>query len=106
MKKLWMDEAGAVVSAELILILTILVCGIIVGFTTLRDTIVTELADVSNAIGSLNQSYSFGGVIGHHAQCSGSLWADAADDCDETCGQQGPVSACITLCSNANHEGS
>lgn len=105
MKSLWMDESGAVVSAELIIILTILVCGTVVGFTTLRDALVTELGDVANAIGSLNQSYSFGGVAGHHAACNGSLWNDAPDTCDEVCGQTGCAPACLTICTDPAHEG-
>jgi hypothetical protein len=105
MKSLWMDESGAVVSAELIIILTILVCGTVVGFTTLRDALVTELGDVANAIGSLNQTYSYGGVVGHHAACTGSVWTDLPDDCDEVCGQSGTVPACIQLCGNVVHEG-
>jgi hypothetical protein len=106
MKSLWMDEGGAVVSAELIIILTILVCGAVVGFTTLRDALVTELGDVASAIGALNQTYSFGGVAGHHAVCSGSSFQDAPDDCDEGNAQVGPASACLVLCAGAAAEGS
>ena len=59
--KLWADEGGAVLSAELILIMTILVIGSIVGLKTLQTAIVTELADVAAAVSALDQSFSFSG---------------------------------------------
>lgn len=98
LKSLWMDESGAVVSAEIIIILTILVCGLVVGVSALRDALVTELADVGAAIAALDQTYSFGGAVGHHAACSGSAFADAADTCDDGAAQAGVNSRCIALC--------
>ena len=59
------DELGFIISAELILLASILVLGMIVGLTTLRDTITTELADTATAFGQMNQSYSFTGATGH-----------------------------------------
>ena len=54
-----------------------------------RDALVGELGDISEAIGALNQSYNFRGIDaeqivcnGHHAQCSGSGFNDELDDCD------------------------
>ena len=55
--QLWQDERGAVVSAELVVILTILICGLVLGASALRDALVTELADVGAAIKSLDQPY-------------------------------------------------
>jgi hypothetical protein len=59
---LWSDDAGFVISAELVLVGTILVIGLIVGLTSLRNQVVEELVDVGQAIGSLSQSYSYGGI--------------------------------------------
>lgn len=59
--KLFNDEAGFIVSAELVLISTLLVIGMIVGLSSVQHAVVAELNDVGNAIGSLNQSYSFSG---------------------------------------------
>jgi hypothetical protein len=81
---LWADETGFVVSAELVLVATITVIGMIVGLSTVRDTVITELADTASAIGQINQSYSYGGVTGHTASVAGSFFADAADFCDST----------------------
>ena len=73
MKKLWQDDAGFVVSSELVLIATILVIGIIAGQTALRDAVVGELADVGAAIGDVNQSFSFGAITGHCSSTAGSI---------------------------------
>jgi Flp pilus assembly pilin Flp len=47
------DEEGFVITIELILIATIVGIGSIVGLTTLRNAINSELADVSDAIESM-----------------------------------------------------
>ena len=47
------DEEGFVITIELILIATIVGIGSIVGLTTLRNAINSELADVSDAIEAL-----------------------------------------------------
>ena len=62
LKKLWLDEGGAIISAELVLVMVILVIGMIVGLVCLRDAVVAELADLADALGSINMSYAFTGV--------------------------------------------
>ena len=61
-RELWGDEAGFVISAELVLVSTILVIGMIVGLVVIRNQVVQELVDVGQAIGSLSQSYAFSGT--------------------------------------------
>ena len=58
LKQLWNDERGFVNSAELILIATLAVIGLIVGLATFRDAVFQELADTGAAVGQVNQSYS------------------------------------------------
>jgi Flp pilus assembly pilin Flp len=82
LRKLWNDEAGAIVSAEIVLVATILVIGMIVGLKSVRDAVVTELADVAQAIANISQSYSYSGVDGHAAGTTGSFFVDAQDFCD------------------------
>lgn len=108
MKKLWNDEAGFIVSAELVLIATILVIGMIVGLASLRDAVVTELNDVAAAIASLNQTYYFGGVTGHSSATDGSTFFDLPDFCDPgtPVGQQGQASRCTTFTCSGTAEGS
>src|SRR5579885_2162405 len=79
LSQLWTDEIGAIVSAEIVLIMTILVIGVIVGLKSLRDSIVTELADVAQALANLDQSFSFSGVSGHHAFTAGASFHDQVD---------------------------
>lgn len=61
LRKLWTEECGAIISAELALVLTIVVLGVIVGLSEVAVAINTELNDISNAIGALDQSYGFTG---------------------------------------------
>jgi len=62
MKKQRKKEAGFIVSAELVLVATILVIGLIVGMVAIRDALTAEMHDVAEAIGSLDQSYAFDGI--------------------------------------------
>jgi Flp pilus assembly pilin Flp len=88
LRQLLNDEAGAVISAELVLVLTILVIGVIVGLSEVAVAVNTELNDVSNAIGALDQSYGFtgfkadGGTAKAKSATRGSAFSDKHDDCD------------------------
>lgn len=79
---LWSDEAGFVVSSELILIATLVVIGLIGGLTTVRDQVIGELADVADAFSSVNHSYSFAAISAHSGSTAGTQFADLADFCD------------------------
>jgi Flp pilus assembly pilin Flp len=79
--KLWADEAGFIISAELCLVATIVVIGLIVGLVTLRNQVVQELIAVGEAIGCINTSYSFCGLETAHsvipcAWTGASYWVD------------------------------
>ena len=63
LKKLWNNEAGFIISAELVLVLTIAVLGMVVGLSHITLALNQELNDVGQAIGALNQSFSF---VGYH----------------------------------------
>jgi hypothetical protein len=85
------DEAGFIISAELILVSTILVIGLIVGLVELQASILHELNDLGEAIGSLNQSYSYAGTVTtkgvHNITTAGSAYGDLSDvsccDCND-----------------------
>ena len=64
--RLWHEETGAILSSEVMLVSSILVIGVICGLASLRDSVTTELADLAQALGNVNQSYSFSGTQGHH----------------------------------------
>jgi len=61
---LWHDEAGAVLTAELVIILTLVVLALVVGLSELASAINCELFDISYAIRGLNQSYAVSGFRG------------------------------------------
>lgn len=58
LSQLWHDESASVLTAEVALLATILVLGIVVGAKSLRDAAVTEWADFAQSIGRLDQSYN------------------------------------------------
>lgn len=90
MRKLFNDEAGFIVSAELILVLTIAVLGMVVGLASLRDSLSAELNDIGSAFGALDQGYNLpglikantGGTVTHHGRVTGSAFIDLDDLCD------------------------
>jgi len=98
------DESGVIISAELVLVLTIAVLAMVVGLGEVALAVNTELNDVSNAFGALNQSFC---VTGFLSSCNGKMksaaggshFADSVDDCDTntTCdlvtGSAGPGEA-------------
>ena len=77
-------QGGFVLTAELVLIVTILVLGSIVGLVTMRDALTGEMEDVAEAVGALDQGYQFDGLINPQetAATAGSAWTDAADNGD------------------------
>jgi len=88
----WNDEAGFIISSELVLVMTIAVLAMVVGLAAVRDSVVHELNDVSHAVGAVSQSYSVNGLqkssgngyggYGAHAYIEGFGFSDNADECD------------------------
>ena len=76
------DEAGFIVSAELVLISTITVIGMVVGLSEVAIGVNNELEDVGSAFGALNQSYHFAGACGHKGSMTGTCFTDEKDFCD------------------------
>jgi hypothetical protein len=96
------DEAGFIISAELVLVMTIGVLAMVVGLTAVRDSVTHELNDVAHAFGAVSQTYSVNGLrkgrhYGSHARISGFGFNDDADECDckvielvDVCGKNDP----------------
>ncbi len=87
LRRLWNDEAGVIISAELALVLTIAVIAVIVGLSEVAVAVNTELNDLSNAIGALDQSYGYSGYCAEDGRklksyFAGSRFQDHVDDCD------------------------
>ena len=81
-KQLWADEAGLVLSAELVFVASIAGIGMIVGLSAARDGVTSELADVGDAVTEYNQGYQVAGIVGHGASIAGSQYIDGLDYCD------------------------
>jgi hypothetical protein len=80
--KLWNDDAGFIVSSELVLVGTIVVLGMVVGLSELSHGINQELEDVGSAFGAINQSFCYRGLCGHLGDTGGSHFGDYVDFCD------------------------
>lgn len=99
LRQLWLEEQGAIVSAEIMLVASILVIPMIVGLKSVRDSVLTELGDVAQALANVNQSFSFSGAAGHHAFVGGGAFTDIRDFCDTDAPDCEQHSKCITICS-------
>jgi hypothetical protein len=91
LREVWVDEAGFIISAELILVATIVVISMVVGLVCIRNQVVQELIDVGQAIGSICQTYAYTGIdtpCDHkYAYVSGACYLDVRDYCQPACGQ-------------------
>lgn len=77
------DEAGFIVSAELVLVATIAVLGMIVGLSEAAWNVNEELEDVGSAFNHLNQGYHIQGVKGHKGSSRGTCYNDYVDFCGD-----------------------
>lgn len=101
-RKLLNDEAGFIISAELMLVISLGFTAAAVGAAAIRDALVNEMNDVSHAVGAVDQTYKLTGVskdkaTGVHGSTSGFGYDDDGDDCDckiieytDVCGKQDP----------------
>lgn len=98
-RRFWSEDEGFILSTEAIIILTMLICAAVVGWQSIREALIAELADIGDAIAALDQSFSFSGFMGHSASCSGSFFSDNRDFCDDSdCVQtDGEFGRCIAL---------
>lgn len=82
-RKLWSEEAGFIVSAELVLVATIAVLAMVVGLAEVSSAVNQELEDVGSAVGSVQQSFYFAGVKSRDkGAIYGSRFEDHVDRCD------------------------
>lgn len=76
------DEAGFIISSELVLVASIAVLAMVVGLSEVAQNVSNELEDVGSSFGSVNQTYHVNGICGHGAHIGGSCFADTIDYCD------------------------
>ena len=61
LKALRQDEHGVVLSAEIVIVGTVLVIGLMTGMACLQKSVNSGLGDLAQAIDNIDQSYSFSG---------------------------------------------
>lgn len=77
------DEAGFIVSAELVLVVTITTLSLCVGLSEVAFGINGELEDIGSAFGSLNQTFHCNGLTNNKGSTkSGTCFFDQVDQCD------------------------
>ena len=74
-------QGGFIMTTELVLLVTTMVVGMIVGLVTMRDSVVAEMEDVAEAVGALDQSYAYNGLRESNSgsAVSGSQFLDNQD---------------------------
>lgn len=102
--RLWRDESGFVFSVEMLLLGTVVVIGLIVGHTSIRDALNCELSDIGGALQDLNQSYifSFENSDGDTIESS---FVDSRDWCDMPGDPVGLADNCIAFDLDPTNEG-
>jgi hypothetical protein len=81
------SEDGFLLSSEALLIGTIAVLGLLVGLVSVRDAVAQELGDFAQAMGLLNQSYTYTGVQDSvSGTTQGGTFSDSADNSDTIAG--------------------
>lgn len=90
LRQLWNDEQGFVVSAELVIVSTVLVTGLTVGLSYVRDGLTGEFKEIGDAFRSLDQTYYYSGFQGCRQSnnrpmsfVSGSRFCNRKQGCDD-----------------------
>ncbi|MEO1999693.1 MAG: hypothetical protein ABGZ17_30995 [Planctomycetaceae bacterium] len=103
-KTLWSDDTGVVISAELVLVLTITTSACLVGLNEVGTGVIHELADISNSFGALDQSWQYLGMISRDptsskvkSRTTGGLFQDQQDECDSCSGSVNLVDSQVSI---------
>lgn len=87
-QKLWQDERGVVLSAEVVMLGTLGVMGAVVGLNAASTAVDQELKEFAGAIRSLDQSYAYMGHQSCRAWSAGSYYRqqDVQQSLTDLCG--------------------
>lgn len=78
LSRFFSDESGLVITAELILIITVAVIALVAGWGAVATMMAEELEDVGNMVGALDQSWQASGFIArNHGRSNAMGFADA-----------------------------
>lgn len=111
LKALRQDEHGVILSAEIVIIGSLLVIGLITGVTCLQKSVNGELQDLAGAIGALDQTYSFSAhrKDGYAGQCCAYTAGSSFVNCENNDQKRGDIvgfaAGCETTgaCGNCGH---
>lgn len=87
----WKDDRGLVLSAELIIIVTVVVLGLITGLACVQQALVAEFQDVSGALRGMNQSYGTPQFLGCAKIWGRTSWTAGSRFTDTTAGFVAPA---------------
>ena len=94
LKALRQDEYGVILSAEIVIVGTLLVLGVITGTVCLQKSVNGELGDLAKAIDSIDQTYSYSG----HRKAG--VYGNSGGCCAFTAGSAFNNNECNTTCQN------
>ena len=95
-RRFWRDQSGYVFSIEMLLLGTVVVIGLIIGHTSVRDALNSELSDIGGALQDLNQSFSYTVDNGDGTTIEASF-VDSLDFCDSPEDPSGAADNCIVF---------
>jgi hypothetical protein len=101
LQRLWGDDSGVILTLEIILIATVVLLGVLVGLASLRDGIITELADLGGSISNLDQSYVLHGAVSHSSATAGTVFNDLNDFGDDPDDPIVVNERCLVVCAGA-----
>ena len=76
LKRVCREDEG-VLTFEWILLITLLVIGIVGGYSAMRDAVIDEMGDIADAVISVDQSFTTTAPAGCSASCS---WGSFTDE--------------------------
>lgn len=96
LRSLWQDEHGGVISLEIVLVGSILGIGLVTGLASVRDAVITELADIAGSVGSMDQGMSIMGANSASSSTASMSFQDTHDTGDTMTAQAN--SQCLVIC--------
>lgn len=83
-RRFFSEESGFILSTEAVLLATVTILGLIVGLAEVRNAVVQELGDFSQAVAWLSQSFEYTSIDSSNVptdiQTGGSMFSDSFDD--------------------------
>lgn len=82
LRRLGACDRGVALTTEVVLVAIFMTIGMIVAFSAVRDSVVSEFADTGLAVQNSNQSFVVNGVGGASSTTAGYDYTDELDPCD------------------------